>query len=84
VLPVLVGPDTVSGHLIVARAWSVWTGFTPEWGLTPLLAVIVASLLAIVWLTSPWQRSRRRRRNARARIATRRVLRGDDQRNGRR
>jgi hypothetical protein len=40
VLPVLVGHDTVSGHLIVARTSSVWTGFTPEWILTPLLAIV--------------------------------------------
>ena len=59
-------------------AWSMWTGYA-AW---PYLLVIVGCLIGICWLTSPAQRSRRRRRDARARIALRRALRGDDQPGG--
>lgn len=38
------------------------------------VAVIVAAALGIAWLESPAQRSRRRRRDARARIAVRQQL----------
>lgn len=55
-------------------AWSMWTG-NAAW---PYLLVIVGCLIGICWLASPAQRSRRRRRDARARIALRRALRGDD------
>jgi len=55
-------------------AWNVWTGVT-AW---PYLLVIGVSVLGICWVTSPAQRSRRRRRDARDRIALRRALRGED------
>lgn len=44
------------------------------------VALIAASVLGIAWLESPAQRSRRRRRAARARIALRRQLLGRDER----
>lgn len=55
-------------------AWNVWTGYA-AW---PYLLVIVGCVVGIVWLTSPAQRSRRRRRDARIRIEIRRALRGSD------
>jgi hypothetical protein len=55
--------------------WNMWTGNT-AW---PYLLVIVLCVIGICWVASPAQRSRRRRRDARARIALRRALRLDDE-----
>ncbi|HEY0803439.1 MAG TPA: hypothetical protein VGD84_00170 [Pseudonocardiaceae bacterium] len=57
-----------------AVGWSMWTGYA-AW---PYLLVIGVCLVGILWITSPAQRSRRRRRDARARIAVRRALRGEE------
>ncbi len=54
--------------------WNMWTGYA-AW---PYLLVIVVCLIGIIWVTSPAQRSRRRRRDARDRIALRRALRVDE------
>ena len=54
-------------------ALDMWTG-DAAW---PYLLVIVGCVIGICWLTSPAQRSRRRRRDARARVAVRRALRPD-------
>jgi hypothetical protein len=44
----------------------------------PYLVIIGISVGGIAWVTSPAERSRRRRRDARERIALRRALRGED------
>lgn len=50
--------------------WDTWTGDV-AW---PYLLVIGLAVAGICWVTSPAQRSRRRRRDARDRIAFRRAL----------
>jgi hypothetical protein len=56
-------------------AWSMWTG-TAAW---PYLLVIVVCLIGMLWVTSPAQRSRQRRQDARDRVVLRRALRELDE-----
>jgi type II secretory pathway pseudopilin PulG len=56
----------------------VWS-YVADW---PDLVIIGISLGGILWVTSPAQRRRRRRRDARDRVALRRALRSAGDRDG--